>query len=91
MSDLSGEYCIPLQTCKKVAVAYSGGLDSALALKLLPDKYGAQEVLAVTCNVGLTEAELEDCRMKADLCHVPWTLMDAEGVSSGARFAGKSH
>ncbi len=78
MSDMSGEYCIELQQCKKVAVAYSGGLDSALALKLLPDKYGAEEVLAVTCDVGLTEAELEDCRVKADLCNVPWTLMEAE-------------
>src|ERR1035437_1186069 len=78
MCGKAGDYTIELQTCKKVAVAYSGGLDSALALKLLPDRYGAREVLAVTCNVGLTEAELEDCRVKAELCHVPWTLMEAE-------------
>jgi len=60
-------------------VAYSGGLDSALALKLLPDYYGAEEVLAVTCNVGLTEAELDEARSKAELVGVPWTLIDSTG------------
>ena len=78
MADMSGRYVIELPQAKKVAVAYSGGLDSALALKLLPDYYGVEEVLAVTCNVGLTEAELEEARSKAELCGVPWFLMDAE-------------
>ncbi len=76
MSDLSGKYVIELPQCKKVAVAYSGGLDSALALKLLPEYYGAEEVLAVTCNVGLTEQELEEARSKAELCGVPWHLIE---------------
>jgi argininosuccinate synthase len=74
---MSGKYCIELPQCKKVAIAYSGGLDSALALKLLPDYYGAQEVLAVTCNVGLSDDELEQCRSKAELVGVPWTLMQS--------------
>ncbi|HEY3398916.1 MAG TPA: argininosuccinate synthase [Armatimonadota bacterium] len=78
MSEVNGDYLIELPQCKKVAVAYSGGLDSALALKLLPDRYGAEEVLAITCDVGLTEQELEDCRMKAELCNVPWSLMDVQ-------------
>jgi len=76
MADLSGGYVIELPRAKKVAVAYSGGLDSALALKLLPEYYGAEEVLAVTCNVGLTEAELEEARSKAELCGVPWYLIE---------------
>lgn len=66
-----------LPKVKKVAVAYSGGLDSALALKLLPEKYGAEEVLAVTVNVGLSEEELEEARSKAELLGVEWTLIEA--------------
>ena len=66
-----------LPKVKKVAVAYSGGLDSALALKLLPEFYGAEEVIAVTVNVGLTEAELEEARSKAELCGVEWVLIEA--------------
>jgi len=76
--DMSGKFCIELPKVKKVAVAYSGGLDSTLCLKLLPEYYGAEEVLAVTVNVGLTEEEKELCRSKAELLGVPWILIDAE-------------
>ncbi|MFP3903809.1 MAG: argininosuccinate synthase domain-containing protein, partial [Armatimonadota bacterium] len=72
-----GDYVIPLQQAEKVAVAYSGGLDSALALKILPEYYGAKEVLAVTVNVGLTDEELDMCKEKAELLDVPWTLIEA--------------
>ncbi len=65
-----------LPRVKKVAVAYSGGLDSALALKLLPDKYGAEEVIAVTVNVGLSDDELEEARSKAELVGVRWELIE---------------
>lgn len=75
--DMSGKYAIDIPQIKKVAVAYSGGLDSALALKLLPDYYGAQEVLAVTVNVGLMEEELEEARSKANLLDTPWFLIEA--------------
>ncbi len=73
----TGDYVIPLQECKKVAVAYSGGLDSALALKILPEYYGAEEVLAVTVNVGLSDDEIQQCKDKAELLNVPWTLIEA--------------
>ena len=68
---------IKLQKVNKVAVAYSGGLDSALCIKLLFDKYGAKEVLPVTVSVGLDEDELEEARSKAELLDVPWTLIEA--------------
>ncbi len=77
MADMSGKYTIEIPQVKKVAVAYSGGLDSALALKLLPEYYGAQEVLAVTVNVGLMEEELEEARSKAELTDTPWFLIEA--------------
>ena len=72
-----GDYVIPLQQAKKVAVAFSGGLDSTLILKVLRENYGAEEVLAVTCNVGLTDDELKQCEEKAALLEVPWTLVEA--------------
>jgi len=72
-----GDYVIPLQQAKKVAVAFSGGLDSTLILKVLRENYGAEEVLAVTCNVGLTDDELKQCKEKAELLNVPWTLVEA--------------
>ena len=77
MCGKAGDYVIELQQAKKVAVAYSGGLDSTLILKILPEHYGAEEVLAVTCNVGLTDDELKQCREKAELLGVSWTLMEA--------------
>jgi len=67
-----------LAKVKKVAVAYSGGLDSALCLKLLFDRYGAEEVLPVTINVGLDQQELDECRSKAELLGVKWTMQEAE-------------
>ena len=77
MCGQAGDYVIPLQQAKKVAVAYSGGLDSTLILRTLQEHYGAEEVLAVTCNVGLTDAELKECKEKAELVGVPWTLIEA--------------
>ena len=68
---------IELAKCEKVAVAYSGGLDSALCVKLLFEEYGAKEVLPVTINVGLQEEEIEEARSKAELLGVPWTFLEA--------------
>ena len=76
-----------LAKAKKVALAYSGGLDSALCIKLFldpvlarelaGDDYGTEEVLCVTVDVGLDKDELDECKMKADLLNVPWTYIDA--------------
>ncbi|MFQ6132578.1 MAG: argininosuccinate synthase [Armatimonadota bacterium] len=68
---------VELAKCKKVAVAYSGGLDSALCIRLLFDKYGAEEVLPVTVNVGLPDWEIEDAKSKAELLGVPWQFIEA--------------
>ena len=69
---------VELAKCKKAAVAYSGGLDSALCLRLLFEHYGAEEVLPVTVDVGLEDDEVEECRSKAELLGVSWTLIDAK-------------
>ncbi|OGQ11066.1 MAG: hypothetical protein A2026_16195 [Deltaproteobacteria bacterium RBG_19FT_COMBO_46_12] len=41
----------------KVAVAYSGGLDSSLSIELLRRKYKAKEILTITIDVGQGEEE----------------------------------
>lgn len=68
---------VPIPQVKKVALAFSGGLDSTLAIKLLSEYYGAEEVLAVTVNVGLSDEEIEGCRSKAEQLGVPWDFMEA--------------
>ena len=78
MADMSGKYVIECPQVKKVAVAYSGGLDSSLALRMLPEYYGAEEVLACTVDVGLTDDEIEMCKSKAELLDIPWNYIDAE-------------
>ncbi len=70
-----------LAKVSKVALAYSGGLDSALCIKLfldsaltqelIGDDYGAKEVLCVTVDVGIDEEEMNECKTKAELLNVP--------------------
>jgi argininosuccinate synthase len=49
----------------KVAVAYSGGLDSSLAIELLRRKYRAKMILPITLDVGQGEEEVLESRRKA--------------------------
>src|SRR4030066_1393487 len=49
----------------KVAVAYSGGLDSSLAIELLRRKYKAKKILPITIDVGQGEEEVVESRRKA--------------------------
>ena len=49
----------------KVAVAYSGGLDSSLAIELLRRKYHAKKILPITIDVGQGEEEVLESRRKA--------------------------
>ncbi|MCS6860314.1 MAG: argininosuccinate synthase [Abditibacteriales bacterium] len=47
----------------KVVLAYSGGLDTSVAIKWIPEKYG-MEVIALTVDLG-SEHDLESIREKA--------------------------
>ncbi len=49
----------------KVAVAYSGGLDSSLAIELLRRKYNAKKILPITIDVGQGEEEVLESKRKA--------------------------
>lgn len=50
----------------KVALAYSGGLDSTLLAILLKSEYGYDEVIPVLVDVGQGEKEIEIAKERAD-------------------------
>jgi argininosuccinate synthase len=50
---------------EKVAVAYSGGLDSSLAIELLRRKYKAKKILPITIDVGQGVEEVLEGQRKA--------------------------
>jgi argininosuccinate synthase len=60
----------------KVAVAYSGGLDSSLAIELLRRKYLAKSILPITIDVGQGEDEVLEGRRKAKLLKIKPLFFD---------------
>jgi len=60
----------------KVAVAYSGGLDSSLAIELLRRKYRAKEILPITIDVGQGEEEVLESRRKAKVLKIKPLFFD---------------
>ncbi|MCK4436545.1 argininosuccinate synthase [bacterium] len=63
---------------KKVAIAYSGGLDSSLGIILLRRKYKAEEIFPITIDVGQGEEELCASREKAKALGIAQTIIDAK-------------
>jgi argininosuccinate synthase len=47
-----------MQSMAKVVLSYSGGLDTTVCIPLLKEKYGFDEVVTVTVDVGQSEDEL---------------------------------
>lgn len=52
---------------KKVVLAYSGGLDTSVCIPLLREKYGFDEVITVTVNVGQPEEDIREAEEKAEI------------------------
>jgi argininosuccinate synthase len=52
----------PVYQPKKVASAFSGGLDSCLGIELLRRKYKAKEIIPITVNIGQGDDEMEMAR-----------------------------
>ena len=67
----------PAPTVRKAAIAYSGGLDSSLGVELLRRKYGAQEIVPITVDVGQGEEEVRVSQEKAKVLKVDPILIDA--------------
>ncbi len=50
---------------KKAVLAYSGGLDTSVCIPLLREKYGFDEVVSVTVNVGQPAKDLRQAEVRA--------------------------
>ena len=55
----------PVPEVKKVALAFSGGLDSSLAVELLRRRYKVDEIVPISVDVGQGEQEIGECREQA--------------------------
>jgi len=62
---------------KKVALAFSGGLDTTVCVPLLKEEYGFDEVIGVTVDVGQPEAEFAEARETANALGVEHFVVDA--------------
>jgi len=60
----------------KVAVAYSGGLDSSLGIELLRRKYKAKKILPITTDIGQGEEEVLESRRKAKVLKIKPLFFD---------------
>ena len=62
----------------KVAVAYSGGLDSSLAIELLRRIYKAKEIVPITIDVGQGDEEIDLGNRKAEKLGIKPIVIDAK-------------
>src|SRR2546427_12138404 len=69
---------IPVKTAKKVALAYSGGLDSSLCAILAREKYGVEELLPITVDVGQGQDEMDAAIQKATGLGITPIVIDAK-------------
>ena len=61
----------------RVALAFSGGLDTTVCVSLLKEEYGYDEVIGVTVDVGQPEAEFEEAQATADAHGINLHVVDA--------------
>jgi argininosuccinate synthase len=62
----------------KVALAYSGGLDSTVMVILLKEKYGFEEVIPVLVDVGQGQEDIEIAKERARALGVEPVFFDAK-------------
>src|SRR2546430_8712343 len=63
---------------KHIALAYSGGLDSTLCVKLSQLKYHARSLTAITVDVGQGEDEIQQSTARAMQLGIPPLIIDAK-------------
>jgi len=68
----------PTPEVKKVAIAYSGGLDSTLGIVLLRRKYQAKEIVAITVDIGQGAEELQQSQQHAQALDIEPIIIDVK-------------
>ena len=63
---------------KHIALAYSGGLDSTLCVKLSAEKYHARQLTAITVDVGQGEQEMQESIERAAKLGIQPLVIDAK-------------
>ena len=61
-----------------IALAYSGGLDSTLCVKLSQQKYHARSLTAISVDVGQGEAEIQESIERAEKLGISPLIIDAK-------------
>ncbi|MFB6177193.1 MAG: argininosuccinate synthase domain-containing protein, partial [Halobaculum sp.] len=61
----------------RVALAFSGGLDTTVCVPLLKEEYGYDEVIGVTVDVGQPEAEFAEAAATAEALDLDHYVVDA--------------
>ena len=81
----------------RVALAFSGGLDTTVCVPLLAEEYGYDEVVGVTVDVGQPSAEFAEATETADALGIEHVVVDAreafaerclESVRANATYQG---
>ncbi|ELZ02981.1 argininosuccinate synthase [Natrialba chahannaoensis JCM 10990] len=62
----------------RVALAFSGGLDTTICVPLLEEEYGYDEVIGVTVDVGQPASEFEEAEETADALDLDHYVVDAK-------------
>jgi len=63
---------------QRVALAFSGGLDTTVCVPLLEEEYGYDEVIGITVDVGQPEAEFVEAEETADALDLEHYVIDAK-------------
>ena len=62
----------------RVALAFSGGLDTTVCVPVLEEEYGYDEVVGVTVDVGQPDDEFEEARETAEALDLEHHIVDAK-------------
>ncbi len=71
---------------KRVALAFSGGLDTTVCVPLLEEEYGYDEVIGVTVDVGQPEGEFDEAEETAEALELEHHVVDARDEFADACF-----
>ncbi len=62
----------------RVALAFSGGLDTTVCVPLLEEEYGYDEVIGITVDVGQPASEFEEAKETAEALDLDHYVVDAK-------------